>query len=67
MTVQDLVTSILDIMGLQPGDVNDNDTLVSMGIDSMQLVEVVFCPSSLAYPVKDSEKLLHFCQSKPRL
>ena len=61
------MTSILDIMGLQPGDVNDSDTLVSMGIDSMQLVEVVFCPPSLTYPVKDSEKSLHFRQPELKL
>jgi len=38
--LQDLMTAILDIMGLKPSDVSDSDTLASMGIDSMQLVEV---------------------------
>ena len=38
--LQDLVTAILDIMGLSPGNVNDSDSLAGMGIDSMQLVEV---------------------------
>lgn len=38
--LQDLVTAILDIMGLSAGSVNDSDSLAGMGIDSMQLVEV---------------------------
>ena len=37
---QDLVTAILDIMGLSADAVSDNDSLAAMGIDSMQLVEV---------------------------
>ena len=38
--MQDLLTSILDIMGLDVGSVSDSDSLATMGIDSMQLVEV---------------------------
>ena len=37
---KDLVTAILDIMGLSVDAVSDNDNLAAMGIDSMQLVEV---------------------------
>ena len=44
--LQDLMSSILDIMGLKAGEVNDSDTLMSMGIDSMQLVEVSCVPKS---------------------
>ena len=40
--LQDLVTAILDIMGLSAGSVNDSDSLAGMGIDSMQLVEARF-------------------------
>ena len=44
------MTAILDIMGLKPSDVSDSDTLASMGIDSMQLVEV--CLSELPLVAK---------------
>jgi hypothetical protein len=43
-TLQDLLSAILDIMGLTPNDVSDGDSLASMGIDSMQLVEVAILP-----------------------
>ena len=35
----------LRILGLQPGDISDTDTLVSLGMDSMQMVEVRQLPS----------------------
>lgn len=30
----------LRILGLQPGDIAETDTLLSLGMDSMQMVEV---------------------------
>ena len=35
----------LRILGLQPGEISDTDTLVSLGMDSMQMVEVRQLPS----------------------
>lgn len=54
--VQDLVTAILDIMGLSADAVSDNDSLASIGIDSLQLVEVTFhdicsCMNMLLLPL----------------
>ena len=47
---QDLVTAILDIMGLSADAVSDNDSLASIGIDSLQLVEVTFDDSAIHKP-----------------
>ena len=35
-----LLESVLGVLGLQAGSVSDTDTLPSLGMDSMQLVEV---------------------------
>ena len=37
---QNVLASILSVMGLTVAEVNDSDTLSRLGIDSMQLVEV---------------------------
>ena len=39
-----LLESVLGVLGMQAGSVSDTDTLPSLGMDSMQLVEV--SPSS---------------------
>lgn len=38
-TLQDMVEAALRILGLQPEDISDTDTLISLGMDSMQMVE----------------------------
>lgn len=40
MSMQDLLGSILTVMGLTAGNVSNTDTLARLGIDSMQMVEV---------------------------
>ena len=42
--LQNVLASILSVMGLTVAEVNDSDTLSRLGIDSMQLVEVRFPP-----------------------
>ena len=43
--VQDLLGSILSVMGLNPNTVSASDTLSRLGIDSMQMVEVRPAPT----------------------
>lgn len=38
--MQDLISSILSILGVKEGDVGEDDDLTQLGIDSMQVVEV---------------------------
>lgn len=39
--MQDLVSVVLDIMGLKGEVVGENDTLMNLGVDSMQSIEVI--------------------------
>lgn len=45
--MQNVLKSVLTVMGLAPEEVSASDTLSRLGIDSMQLVEVrnhTICP-----------------------
>lgn len=42
--MQDLVEAVLSLMGLKADAVGENDNLAALGIDSMQLMEVLYLP-----------------------